>query len=495
MFWADEFIKDLKGKQIVNDSFTPSGMVHMGSLKGPVIHDTLFKILKEKGIEVEFVYGFDDFDPIDGLAQELRESHEKYMGVPLFLSPAPKGNGSFADFYIEHMKGLLSDLGIKPNYYRTSELYKKGEFNPAIKIVLDKAQKVRDVYGAIYKKEIPKDWYPFQVICPKCGKLGTTKVSSWDGKEVSFVCKKDLVKWAEGCEYSGSISPFDGNGKMPWKVEWAAKWFTFGVTIEGAGKDHGSAGGSYDVAMKLIEDVFESKPPRKLVYEFFLSGGKKMSSSKGLGLTGEKLLEVLGPQRTRFLMIKTPPNQAVEFTPKDTLIIPKIFDDYQLSAQSVESDQRRIFDCSQVEKAERVPDVRFQTIAQWVQMPNMEEEIKKQGLFEWARYARVWVKEYAPESERFTLQKETPREVQSLSKEQKEYLKFIAQKLDEKWDAEEFQKQLYEWAKEKKISSKEAFAAIYISLIGKDHGPKAGFLILSLDAIFVQKRFNEVASE
>ena len=49
MFWADKLLENQKGKQLVNDSWTPSGIIHMGSLKGPVIHDTLFRILKEKG--------------------------------------------------------------------------------------------------------------------------------------------------------------------------------------------------------------------------------------------------------------------------------------------------------------------------------------------------------------------------------------------------------------------------------------------------------------
>ena len=56
MFWADEVLKNLSGKQLINDSFTPSGPVHMGSLKGPVIHDTLHRILKEKNQEVEMLF-------------------------------------------------------------------------------------------------------------------------------------------------------------------------------------------------------------------------------------------------------------------------------------------------------------------------------------------------------------------------------------------------------------------------------------------------------
>ena len=39
MFWADELATQLDGPQVVNDSKTPSGTVHIGSLRGVVLHD------------------------------------------------------------------------------------------------------------------------------------------------------------------------------------------------------------------------------------------------------------------------------------------------------------------------------------------------------------------------------------------------------------------------------------------------------------------------
>src|SRR3989344_4153887 len=307
MFWADELLRNRKGKELINDAWTPSGMVHMGGLKGPVIHDVLFKILKQQGKEVKFTFGFDDADPIDGLPSELVESHTKYMGIPISTAPSPDGNGSFGDFFGNKMRQFFSILHIEAKIYLASEYYKKGIYNGAIKHVLDHADEVRGVYERIYKKQIAKDWYPFQVVCPHCGKLGTTRVIAWDGEKVRFVCELSLVKWARGCGTEGTISPFDGNGKMPWKVEWGAKWATFGVTIEAAGKDHASSGGSYDVASRICEDVFHKKPPLKIPYEFFLYDGKKMSSSKGLGLNAQELLEVIPSEIARFLMIKSPP--------------------------------------------------------------------------------------------------------------------------------------------------------------------------------------------
>lgn len=492
MFWADRVLQNRKGKEWVNDAWTPSGIVHMGGLKGPVIHDTMCRILKEKKQEVKFTFGFDDMDPIDGLPEDLKKTHEKYMGIPIFIAPAPTGSGTFGEYYGNKMRKLFDELGINAEIYLASEYYKKGIYNKAIKFVLDNAEKVRKVYEEMYKKELSSDWYPLQVICPDCGKIGTTKVTGWDGKEVDFECSENLVKWAKGCGYKGKIIPFNGNAKMPFKVEWAAKWWTFGVTIEGAGKDHASAGGTYDVAMKILEDVFDKNPPLQLPYEFFLYDGKKMASSKGIGLTGEDLLKIIPPQMVRFLMIKTAPNQAVEFNPNGTQIIPKLYDDYQKFSNSKDSEEKRIFELSQVGKVQKVPSVRFSTLAQWVQMPNMEEQIKKEGLGQWAKYARVWVEKYAPEDEKFTIQKELPEEARKLSKEQKELLSKIAGELEKKWKAEDFQTRIYDIGKEAGLNGAKTFEAIYLSILGKNHGPKAAWLILSLDKEFVKKRFTSL---
>jgi len=496
MFWADELVKNRQGKEWINDAWTPSGIVHMGGLKGPVIHDTLYRIIEEKGTDVKYTFGFDDFDPIDGLPPELQESHGKYMGIPVYMAPSPDGSGSFGEYYSKRMGALFATLGVKAEIYLASDYYKKGVYNKAITFVLDHAAEVRKVYEHMYKKELAKDWYPLQVICPTCGKLGTTKVTGWDGKEVSFSCEPQLVKWAQGCETAGKLSPFDGNAKMPFKVEWAAKWWTFGVTIEGAGKDHASAGGTYDVARKICKDVFGQEPPLRIPYEFILSEGKKMSSSKGLGLTGEDLLEVLAPEVARFLMIKTEPNRAVEFTPRNTLIIPKLYDDYQKAAavfgENQDDELARAFLLSQRDGVKKPPTIRFSVLAQWVQMPNMEETIQKEGLEEWAKYAKYWIENYAPESEKFLVQKELPESVRAMTKEQKELLAQIASELDQEWNAEDLQTKIYEVGKAAGLNGKQTFAAIYLALLGKDHGPKAAWLILSLEKEFVKKRFGEV---
>ncbi len=522
MFWADEVALELKKRKLplewVDDMKTPSGKIHVGALRGVVIHDLAYKSLKDAGVKAKYTYIFDNHDPMDGLPVYLPKEYGKYLGMPLFKVPSPnKGFANYAEYYAKDFIDVFTKIGCTPEILLSTDLYLNGKMNDSIKEVLDKADKIRKIYEELYKRELPKNWYPFQPYCPNCGKVSTTSATSWDGEKVHIVCGIDKVNWTKGCGFEGDISPFsDKNGivgKLPWKVEWAVKWKVVGITVEGAGKDHMSKGGSHDLADEICKRIINYPTPYPLGYEFFLIGGKKMSSSKGLGSSAAEMLDILPPELLRFLMVKTRLNQTINFDPSGGTI-PNLFDEYQKSADAYFSrsaspaspseagraggnktndDLARIFELSQMSKVIKPPTVRFSVLCQWVQMPNMEEEIKKENLEEWTRYARAWVEKYAPESEKFAVQKELPEAVKSLSKTQKELLSKIAKELDKKWTGDDFQTRIYDIGKELGLSGKETFAAIYLSLLGKDHGPKAAWLILSLDKDFVKKRFEEAS--
>jgi lysyl-tRNA synthetase, class I len=504
MFWADaiveQIIKSGKHKPYwVDDMKTPSGFSHVGSLMGPIIHSIIFRSLKDAGQKVEFTFMINDFDPADDLLPEIKGTDfEEELGKPLRLakSPDPKFK-SMADLFGSDFVDAIQSLGVEAKILSSWDLYHEGKFDGVIREALEMAEKIQDIYHKVSgsrKKEA--GWLPFQVICEKCQKLGTTRVFAWDGEKVSYKCEPNLVKWAKGCGHEGKISPFGGAGKLPWKVDWAAHWKVLGVTIEAAGKDHASKGGSYDIAMALCKDVFHCNPPFRLPYEFILIGGKKMSSSKGLGIKAHDLVKTLPPPIGRFLFARNGIKSQTNFDPDETNAIPVLFDDYQKAADAYfnkgDSDLARAFELSCVGEIQKPPSIRFSVLAQWVQMPNMEEEIERQNLSDWAKYARNWIEKFAPDKDKFMIQEEVPESAKKFSDEQKRFLQKISEELDKKWDAEEFQTQLYEWTKELGVNSKDAFSAIYASLIGKDHGPKAGWFILSLDKDFVKKRFKQV---
>src|SRR3989344_4709429 len=105
MFWADRIAKQImdSGKHKpywVDDMFTPSGFAHTGSLRGPLVHDIVYRALRDAGAQAKFTYVFNDFDPIDGLPSELLNNFTKYLGFPLRQAPSPDGKAkSFAHFF------------------------------------------------------------------------------------------------------------------------------------------------------------------------------------------------------------------------------------------------------------------------------------------------------------------------------------------------------------------------------------------------------------
>jgi lysyl-tRNA synthetase, class I len=187
--------------------------------------------------------------------------------------------------------------------------------NEHIDLFLKNAHLVRESYLQVSKAQRADNWYPFQVICEKCQKIATTVTTDYNGTEVFYTCQPNATDWVKGCGHSGWISPFDGNGKLPWKVEWVAKWQVVGVTIEMAGKDHSQKGGSRDVANSISRKVLNKQPPMHSAYEFILINGTKMSSSKGVGASAKEVADLLPPELLRFLMLRTQPRTAINFSP------------------------------------------------------------------------------------------------------------------------------------------------------------------------------------
>src|SRR3989344_4207283 len=120
--------------------FTPSGFAHIGSIRGPLVHDLIYKALKHVGVDVKFSFVFNDFDVIDGLPEDLQKNFNKYLGFPLRNVPSPEeGFDSFAEYFIDDFKKVLKSFGIKAEHPSSYDMYKEGKSDEAIKIALDDA--------------------------------------------------------------------------------------------------------------------------------------------------------------------------------------------------------------------------------------------------------------------------------------------------------------------------------------------------------------------
>lgn len=519
MHWADRLAKEIINSgqykpYRADDMFTPSGFAHVGSLRGPFVHDFVYKALKDAGQNIEFTFVLNDFDPFDGIPPGL-ENLSSYLGFPLRKVPSPQPEyESFADYFAKDFANVLSELGIRPKFYSSWDMYHEGKFDGVIRIALDNAEVIQDIYQRVAgSKKREQDWLPLQVICEKCGKLGTTRVYDWDGETVAYRCEPDLVKWAKGCGHKGRISPFDGNGKLPWKVDWPAHWTVLKVTVEGAGKDHSSAGGSRDIARELCKHVFKYPEPFNMPYEFFLLGGRKMSSSKGVGLRARDLAGVLPPNIARFLFSRTDYRQTIEFDPSGTMAIPDLFDEYDRAWQAYierpDESLSRTFEFSQVkERSEKKPIFlpRFRDVANYMQLPNVSladqfEDVKRQPLAsdeleilkEREKYAKIWLDNYAPDEFKFEFSESLPEIAENLSDQQKKYLQGVSDLINKDFSAEDLQVDLYNLTKKMNIGANKAFRAIYLVMIGKDHGPKAAWFLKQYPKEKIIKRLKEAS--
>jgi lysyl-tRNA synthetase, class I len=527
MYWADELAAAVAGPQVVNDSKSPSGTVHVGSLRGVVLHDAIHRALLGAGLEAKFLYGVDDMDAMDSQALLTPDAVDRYMGAPLSRVPAPQD--STAANYARHFVGSIffktfEPLGIRPEFYWVSELYDAGRMDPYVKLALDKADRVRSIYLRVSHADRPSIWLPIQVICENCGKIGTTYATDWDGSTVAYVCKPAMVSWARGCGHQGRVSPFGGRAKLPWNLEWAAKWGLLGVTIEGCGKDLATAGGSRDRSDAISREVFEVEPPRNVTYEFLNIRGKKMATSKGRGVAAHTIAEVLPPEQLRFLFLRPRPNQVIDFDPEgDT--IPRLFDEFDRIAAAtagrevkgeLPADHERLFAYSLLGPS---PDVTaaaeafrpaFGHLALLLQIPGVDiaqrmeaekgaplTEMESALLAERVASARAWLDSYAPERVRLAVRHDAvPPEVAALDDAQRAYLAAlaIAAVSEKPRSGDAWQAIIFRVAAETELASGHAFGALYAAFLGRSNGPRAGWLLAGLEPAFVVERLRAAAA-
>ncbi len=525
MDWADELAASVEGPQVVNDSKTPSGTVHVGSLRGPVILDVITRALRARGLPTTLLYGVDDLDPMDAQALLSPDAIEREMGRPLAHVPDPHGDCHAS--YARHFAGICIDtfdgLGIRPDrYYWMSDIYPTGQMDPFIRTALEKAQIVREAYKRVANVRHPDHWLPVGVICPECGKVGTTIASDWDGATVHVECKPDLVVWARGCGWSGRIAPFGGAAKLPWNLEWAAQWSLFGVTIEPNGKDLATAGGSRDRSEAIAREVFDREPPINFPYEFLNIGGRKMSTSKGRGAAAHTIGSVVPPEQLRFLFVRNRPETALEFDPEGTDAIPRLFDEFDRIAAAtagrevrgeLPSGHENIFrfslldanaDIQAAAGAFRPP---FGHLALLAQIPGVDAAAKagaEKGVPLTAaetteletRLAAVrrWLEAYAPEKALLTIHRDAiPAEAAALTPAQRAFLAALAVaapagSAETPANGDAWQTAIFAVAADHGLDAKAAFNALYLAFIGRASGPRAGWLLAGLDHGFVVDR-------
>ena len=470
----------------------------------------MYRSVIKKGGKAEFIYIADDYDHLRKVYPYLPKTYEKYVGMPISEIPCPCGkHKSYADHYLFAFLDSLKELGINPKVYRANEMYKSGMYKEAIQTALDNTDEIRKIIEKISKRQLPKNWLPFNVKCEKCNRLTTSKPVLYEFPYIEYTCE---------CGYEGRVDiRKDGAGKLPWRVDWPARWKMLNVTFEPFGKDLGTTGGARDTGEAIVEEIYNYPAPKYTVYEFILLKGKgAMHSSKGTALSSEEMLKMTPPEVLRFLLMNNQPNKHIQFDPG--LGVLNLVDEYDKLEKVYFKEEEEIkgmkdleetYELSQpydipdkiplqlpyrhlvtlVQIGENWKDVK-QILQRTEQIPKDLNKKDEEHLKQRAEHAQYWLENFAPDMVKFQVKKQLPK--LKLEKEQEKFLKEFLEKLPRiSWEPEDIHKGIYDISEKEKIPIKIAFKTIYQTILGRDKGPRAGFFLSNLDKDFVIKRVKE----
>lgn len=511
MHWADVVAEQLLQQEVEHvlaTAITPSGPIHVGNMREVLTTEAVYRSLLDQGGSAQLIYIGDTFDPLRKVYPFLSDNYEQYVGMPLAAIPCPCGQDeSYAHHFLSPFLASLEDLGVKPTVYLAHELYQQGRYNAVIKTALDNADQIRTVLNKISNRELPPSWMPFTVRCPLCGKLEGV-VTDYDYPAVTYLCRvcgdKGIVDLRQG-----------GGGKLPWRVDWPARWSMFNVTFEAFGKDHAAAGGSWDTGQRIVQEIYRHTPPTPLVYEFIhLKGKGAMHGSTGTAVAAEDMLMMTPPEVLRFLLMKTEPSRHIDF---DTgLGLLDLVDDYDRYERIVfdkeeemmgVKDAERIYWLSQPDPTARasmpvqVPYRHLVTIAQisddWTEVQGILHrngeidtltDYEKHKLQERVEKVRYWLAHVAPEQVKFEVQQELPDI--PVTAEMSDFFTALAEQLrHERWEAESIHQAIYTVAQQHDLSAGSAFRYLYQIILGQTKGPRAGYFIHLLGREFILLRF------
>lgn len=497
---------------VVAAGITPSGVVHIGNFREVITVDLVARALRDRGVNVRFIYSWDDFDvfrkvPADAPQQELLASHLRKSIADV---PDPWGEyDSYASHHIAQFEDSLPPLGIEPDFIRQHERYRAGAYAEGIRTALTRAADIRRIINTAREKNgarsrLGDDWLPLSGFCSRCERDELS--FSWDGNwHVHVTC--------QSCQHEDDVDLRNGsNLKLPWRVDWPMRWSVERVAFEPGGKDHSSAGGSYDTGKDIVRELYDWSAPQYVGYDFVSIKGQggKISSSKGGVVTVADCLEVYEPEVLRWLFASYRPN--TEFSISFDIDVIKLYEDYdrtvRLAHEADTGDRkdkkrwqaRRVIELASVEPREITPgsepprSVPFRHISTVLQIfdgdiPRTSTYVLAQGLIERDDIARFeararcvwnWIETYAPDDFRYRIRQEPVS--RPLDGPVRTVLEALCSTLEAEPNATEsrLSERLQEATKAANIELKAVFPVVYDLLIDRDRGPKLTSLLTTM---------------
>ena len=125
-------------------------------------------------IPTEIITFSDDMDGLRKIPDNIpnKEILEKNLHKPLTSVPDPFNKyPSFGEHNNEMLKKFLNEFKFKYIFKSSTETYKKGLFNDALLLVLEKYEQINEIVLPTLGKERQKTYSPFLPVCPETGKV------------------------------------------------------------------------------------------------------------------------------------------------------------------------------------------------------------------------------------------------------------------------------------------------------------------------------------
>ena len=490
---VDELIKNHKdGEIVVSSGVSPSGAYHVGTLREVMTAEVIMRELHRRGRKSRHIHVSDDLDVFRKVPAGLPETYSKYLGMPLCDVPAPDGSDqSYADFYLAELPRVAEGLRLEMEVMRAHAKYRDGFFTEMIEKSLTNIDAIRKIIADVSGREVDDSWSPVQVM-----EEGYMK----SRKFVSIDTKAKTLAYEDKDGQAQTIGYADGKVKLNWRIDWPARWVLLNVLAEPFGRDHATKGGSYDTGAVIVKDVFGHEAPYPIPYHFINRTGetKKMSKSGGDTITAAQLLEMLPPEIVWYFMLKLAPEKQLFFDAGPTLI--RLVDEFsELIAKEdkTEADQQLLELCMIRIDQPTVSNVPFSHLVASYQTSlkdvdktlevikrtehagtaEKDAEVIKREL----KFIDHWLEEYAPDDVKFSL-KDTV-DASTFDTPQKQFMSDLADMIESApadADGEWFHKAVYDLKEATGLQSRELFITLYLALIGKTSGPRAGWFLSTL---------------